>query len=478
MTTPYSADTPVHESLNAVARAGDLVMLIAMAASAAAALVIGHYFFDGLFALLCAVVVLSLGVTAFVLVRGTLLSRGVLVVGNIALIILHIQLGQGMVEFHFGIFVFLGLLLVYRDWRVLVLAAGLIAVHHVLFDRLMALHFGVFCTPVANLPKMLLHATYVVVQTGIEIFLAQRLRESTVEAAELSAIVRAVDRGDRICLDVARLPVGAPNAMVLKAALLKVAAAINEVSTAAASIETASSEIAKGNFDLSQRTEEQAASLQQTTASMEEITSTVRSTAETASQATELAGSACDAAASGGTVVERVVVTMTDISQSSSKIAEIVAVIDSIAFQTNILALNAAVEAARAGEEGRGFAVVANEVRMLATRSASASKDIRRLIDDSGTKVALGLKQASAAGSSMGGIVAQARRVSQLMDEISHAAKHQTIGIQHIGEAVAQLDMVTQQNAALVDESAAAAQSLKEQAIRLNTVVNRFTLTA
>ncbi|WP_284700723.1 methyl-accepting chemotaxis protein [Robbsia betulipollinis] len=478
MATPHAVDAPVHGSLHDIARAGDLVMLVTMAASAAAAVAIGHYFFDGMFALLCSAVLLSLGAAAFVLARGTVLSRGVLVVGNLALIILHIQLGQGMVEFHFGIFVFLGLLLVYRDWRVLVFAAGLIAVHHVLFDRLMALHFGVFCTPAANLPKMLLHATYVVVQTGIEIFLALRLRESTVEAAELSAIVRAVDRGDRICLDVARLPVGAPNAIVLKAALLKVAAAIGEVSTAAASIETASTDIAKGNFDLSQRTEEQAASLQQTAASMEEITGTVRNTAETATRATELAGSASVAAENGGTVVERVVVTMADISDSSSKIAEIMSVIDGIAFQTNILALNAAVEAARAGEQGRGFAVVANEVRMLATRSASASKDIRRLIDDSGTKVALGLAQASAAGSSMGSIVAQARRVSQLMGEIADATDHQTAGITQVGEAVAQLDMVTQQNAALVDESAVAAQSLKEQAVRLNAVVNRFALAA
>jgi len=445
-------------------------------ASAAAALAIGHYFFDGMFALMCTGVLLSIGSAAFFLARGTLVSRVVLTLANIAFIVLHIQLGQGMVEFHFGIFVFLGLLLVYRDWRLLILAAGVVAVHHVVFDRLMALHFGVFCTPEANLPKMLLHATYVVVQTAIEVFLALRLREASVEASELSNIVRAVDLGDRVSLDVGSVMVSAPTAVLLKAAVLKISAAINDVSGAAASIELASTEIARGNFDLSQRTEEQATNLQQTAACMEELTSTVRTTADTAEQATKLAGSASEAAADGGIAVENMVATMSQISASSKKIEDIVSVIDSIAFQTNILALNAAVEAARAGEEGRGFAVVANEVRMLASRSAVAAKEIKALISDSGQKVNVGMQQVNVAGGNMGDIVAQARRVSVLIGEISTATGEQTRGITGVADAVSQLDMVTQQNAALVEESAAAAESLKQQAVRLNAVVNRFAL--
>jgi methyl-accepting chemotaxis protein len=241
---------------------------------------------------------------------------------------------------------------------------------------------------------------------------------------------------------------------------------------------TASTQIAAGNQDLSSRTEEQASSLEETASSMEELTSTVRFNAENARQANELAISASEIASRGGAVVGQVVDTMGSINDSSRKIVDIISVIDGIAFQTNILALNAAVEAARAGEQGRGFAVVASEVRNLAQRSAAAAKDIKGLIDDSVQKVALGSDLVDKAGQTMGEIVQSISRVTQIMTQISHASEEQSLGIAQVNDAITQMDQVTQQNAALVEEAAAAAESMQEQSAKLADVVSVFKLDA
>jgi methyl-accepting chemotaxis protein len=251
---------------------------------------------------------------------------------------------------------------------------------------------------------------------------------------------------------------------------------VGQVRLSSDSIATGSKEIASGNADLSQRTEEQASNLQQTAASMEQLTSTVATNADTARQATQLASSASAVAEQGGVVVGQVVQTMEAITASSKKIADIIGVIDGIAFQTNILALNAAVEAARAGEQGRGFAVVASEVRSLAQRSAAAAKEIKGLITDSVEKVEAGSEQVGEAGRTMSDIVAQVKRVGGLIGEISSATTEQTQGIGQVSDAVMQLDQVTQQNAALVEESAAAADSLNQQATKLVEAVSVFTL--
>ena len=251
---------------------------------------------------------------------------------------------------------------------------------------------------------------------------------------------------------------------------------VSQVRNGADSIATGSVQISNGNADLSQRTEEQASNLEETAASMEELTATVKQNADTARQATQLASDASQAATEGGRVVGQVVSTMSAISESSRKIVDIIGVIDGIAFQTNILALNAAVEAARAGEQGRGFAVVASEVRSLAQRSAQAAKEIKTLIGDSVEKVEGGTKLVDEAGQSMEGIVSRVKRVNDLIEEISAASREQSTGIGQIGEAVNQLDQVTQQNAALVEESAAAAESLKHQAAQLAQTVSVFRL--
>ncbi len=256
----------------------------------------------------------------------------------------------------------------------------------------------------------------------------------------------------------------------------RLADVVGQVRLSSDSIATGSAEIATGNTDLSQRTEEQASNLQQTAAAMEQLTGSVRSNAETAGTANQLATEASAAAGRGGIAVGRVVETMNDIAASSRKIGDIIGVIDGIAFQTNILALNAAVEAARAGEQGRGFAVVASEVRSLAQRSAAAAKEIKTLIVASVDKVDIGARQVDAAGASMTDIVAQVQRVGQLIGAMSSATVQQSTGIGQIGDAVNQLDKVTQQNAALVEESAAAAESLSQQAARLTQIVSVFRL--
>ncbi len=229
-------------------------------------------------------------------------------------------------------------------------------------------------------------------------------------------------------------------------------------------IQTATSEIASGNLDLSGRTESQASSLQQTAASMEQLTSNVQQSAASVHSANELAGQASSVAAAGGSIVSQVVQTMDDISQSSRKILDIIGMIDGIAFQTNILALNAAVEAARAGEHGKGFAVVATEVRSLAQRSATAAKEVKQLIDSSIAKVDAGARLTSNAGATMSEVIESVGRVTRVMDEIHHATQEQSRGIGQVNQAVVHIDDITQQNAALVEQAAAAASSLARQA--------------
>jgi methyl-accepting chemotaxis protein len=249
---------------------------------------------------------------------------------------------------------------------------------------------------------------------------------------------------------------------------------VSQVRIGTDTIATASAEIAAGNLDLSSRTEQQASSLEETASSMEELTSTVRQNAENARRANSLAAQAAGIAGQGGAVIAQVVGTMSEINASSRKIVDIIGVIDSIAFQTNILALNAAVEAARAGEQGRGFAVVATEVRNLAHRSAAAAKEIKGLIDDSVQKVAAGTSLVDDAGATMGNIVQSISLVTGIMGEISLASDEQSAGIAQVNQAINGMDQVTQQNAALVEQASAAAEAMQDQAARMANVVSVF----
>jgi methyl-accepting chemotaxis protein len=314
----------------------------------------------------------------------------------------------------------------------------------------------------------------VLFSTVVGIWLVRAITRPLNRAVEIAQAVAAGDLTQDI------VPISGDETGILTAALKgmndNLRRIVGQVRHGTETIATASAQIASGNLDLSSRTEEQASSLEETAAAMEEITSTVKQNADNARQANQLAGSASSIASDGGKAVDQVVATMTSINDSSRRIVDIISVIDGIAFQTNILALNAAVEAARAGEQGRGFAVVASEVRSLAQRSAAAAKEIKELIGDSVDKVGAGGKLVEQAGSTIAEVVASVKRVSDVVAEISAAGQEQSAGIDQVNLAITQMDEVTQQNAALVEQAAAAAASLQDQAANLAQLVSVFKL--
>ncbi|MFC7435314.1 methyl-accepting chemotaxis protein [Hydrogenophaga bisanensis] len=456
------------------ARMGDQVILAAVLISALAAVALGFVYYEPTLGVIGALAFTGVGLAGFLLWRGTLTSRLMLTTALAALVALHIQLAHGETEYHFGVFVTLALLMVYLDWRPIVYAAALFAVHHVGFDRLQAFGFGFYCLTEPNFWRVVLHAVYVVVQTALEVMLVIGLARTARQGDELTELVERVDQPDGIALDVKNVAVSTPGGEALKSALLRMLGVVSSVQQSALQIETASQEISTGNHDLSMRTEQTASNLQETAASMEQLNTTVRNSADAARQASQMAVANAEVAARGGQVVGQVVSTMSEIHHSSQKINDIIGVIDGIAFQTNILALNAAVEAARAGEQGRGFAVVAGEVRSLAQRSAEAAKEIKGLIGTSVEKVETGTRLVAEAGTTIDDVVANAQRVADIIGEITAATSEQSQGISQVHTAVSQLDQMTQQNAALVEESAAAAESLKDQAQRLTEAVKIF----
>jgi methyl-accepting chemotaxis protein len=417
------------------------------------------------------------GIAAFLVMTqpGRLPTRLYMAFAFMAITALQIQLSNGLQEAHFGVFVGLAFLLAYRDWKPIVVGAVTIALHHASFNLFQQWGWGPICFAQSSWVLVAMHASYVVVQSALQIFMALELSHDARLGTELARVTESM-RGsaDRLCLDLSSVRVETPLGLALHASIERISAVMQEVEASAASVRIASGEIAQGNGDLSERTEQTAANLQKTASSMEELAATVRQTADHAQRAEALSLAASKVAADGGQVVEDVVSTMEGITQSSRKIGDIIGVIDGIAFQTNILALNAAVEAARAGEQGRGFAVVAAEVRSLAKRSTDAAREIKLLIEESVVRVEQGSQRVGDAGTTMRRIVESVQETGSLIAEISRATHEQSEGVAHVNQAVGELDGMTQQNSALVEESAAAALSLKDQAERLSHAVAQF----
>ena len=357
---------------------------------------------------------------------------------------LHIYQARGMTEVHFGIFVTLSLLLVYQDWRIIVLGGAVIAVHHLLFNFLQQAGYGEICFTTPGIGITLLHAVYVVAECVALSYLAILLRKQT--EATLSQLR-------------------------LQTSFDHMRAIVEQSQQGVDAISTAAGEIANGNADLSVRTESQTSSLAQTIRTMEALMLAVGKNSDHSRDANKLVTSASQIAVSGGKMVTQVVDTMGSIRESSRRIVDIIGVIDGIAFQTNILALNAAVEAARAGEQGRGFAVVASEVRSLAQRSATAAKEIKALITDSGERIETGGRLVDTTGQTMAHLVTSVQQVAAIMSEINAASESQRKGIVQVSQAISDMAESTQQNTALVEIAASASDSLRDHATRLASLL-------
>ncbi|NMK48237.1 methyl-accepting chemotaxis protein [Achromobacter sp. Bel] len=390
---------------------------------------------------------------------------------------LHIHLMSGMTEIHFGIFVMLSLLLAYRDWRTILCAALVIAVHHLSFNFLQQWGYGAFCFTEPSMGMVLLHAAYVVVQAVALGWLAWRMERAAVAAEELARLSAHIGREPGIFdLRFGGLDMESGVGRTFQTTMDAVHRTMSEVQATATTLSAAARDMMQDNLELEERSRTQSDSLEQTVASMRDLAANVQGNAAHALQAQQLTGQARQIVGSGSTAVAGVATAMGEIQQEAQRISEIIGVIDSIAFQTNILALNAAVEAARAGESGKGFAVVASEVRALAQRSAGAAREIRGLIQDSLEKTNNGFRQADEAASMIREVVSSIDEVACIVGQIGDAGRVQSTDIEEVNRVVAKMDELTRQTAELVAKAANASTALQAQAAQLLGAVGVFRL--
>ncbi|AUL14448.1 chemotaxis protein [Bordetella bronchiseptica] len=408
---------------------------------------------------------------------GKLSTRLAVACGLMALAGLHIHLMSGMTEIHFGIFVLLSLLLAYRDWRTILCAAVVIAVHHLSFNFLQQWGYGAICFTEPSLGMVFLHAAYVVVQAAALGWLAWRMERAAVAAEELARLSAQIGREPGIFdLRFGGADMESGLGRAFKTTMDAVHRTMSEVRETATALSAASRDMMQGNLALEERSRTQAESLAQTVASMRDLAANVHANAAHALQARQLTDQARQSVGTGSTAVAGVATVMGEIQQEAQKISEIIGVIDGIAFQTNILALNAAVEAARAGESGKGFAVVAFEVRALAERSAGAAREIRGLIEGSLEKTGNGFRQADNAAGMIREVVASIDEVAGVVGQIGDAGRAQSTDIEEVNRVVAKMDELTRQTADLVAQAASASTALQGQAAQLLQAVGVFRL--
>jgi methyl-accepting chemotaxis protein len=390
---------------------------------------------------------------------------------------LNIHQSYGMIELHFGIFVCLAFLLCYRDWRPIVFGALVAAVHHLSFNYFQELGYGVLCFTETGLGIVLAHAAYVVVETVVLSYLAIMLRAEGIQAAELRRMVTAMTATqDKVDLSTRETTINSTAGRALSGLMERLRCVVTSIAAGTDTVARAADDMATGSGELAARTQTQGSALIQTTDAVEQLTHTLRNTEEQARQAIALVESAVHVAGRGGDVVSEVVSTMAEINRSSGRIADIISVIDAIAFQTNLLALNAAVEAARAGDQGRGFAVVASEVRSLAQRSATAAREIKELIGNSVSNVSAGSVLVNQAGTTMAEVVNSVRSVTEIVKNFHRAVQQQSDGITQVNRAVTEMQSVARQNAALVESMSQASDTLRAQGAQLMSAVDLFQL--
>jgi methyl-accepting chemotaxis protein len=440
----------VNEPLDAIRRKADRIMCAILGLHLLYCLALAPW--HGSYMAFFLVGVPTAGIAMLLTLRmpGHLLTRLVVAAEFMVLTALAIHQARGMIEMHFGFFVLFAVLLFYRDWRVYVSATLVAAIHHISFNYFQEMNYGVFCFTKSGWDVVAIHVGYVLFAFAILVYLSEVMRKETIGSDKLLQGANESNRVLRVLAD--------------------------RVSEVAGQMMNSVQQVGSGNALMSSRAEQQSSTLEETSAAMHQLTTTVKHNEENARQANALASGASAVAAKGGQAVGDVVKTMSGIEQSSRKIADIISVIDSIAFQTNILALNAAVEAARAGDEGRGFAVVASEVRHLAQRTATAAKEIKALIGDSVLQVEAGGKLVEEAGKTMHEIVTSTRQVTDIIAQIALASKEQSLGIHQVNQALVNMEEAAQQNSVVVESTSAAVATMHEQTTSLLDTVEEFDL--